>query len=362
MQRGPPMGLDGVNWDDIGLVAALAEFDSLRQASKAFGVNASTLVRRVERLEASLGTTILDRLPHGAQLNAAGRAIAEVARDMKQHFLRLQDVARLDHSAQGKVRVAVTEGLGTFCLAPRLPAFAAAHPEILFDMESSMDLRNLPRNEADIAIQLRRPENPEVVAMRLCHLHIYPFAALSYVEAHGLPTLADNRRHRLVLQESEQITNEVIFAFLAEHGVRHDVAFMTNSSVAHLYAIEKGLGIGGLPTFAMAMGAPLIPLDLGFSHSTDVWICYRPEMRKVKRVSLVIDWLRQAFDPKRHPWFAPDFIHPAELMERIDASDRRPDIFDSRLIRTHLSAERPVERPPARETARLPLRPAARRP
>ncbi len=342
MQQSQLLGLDRVSWDDIGLVAALAEFDSLRQASKAFGINASTLVRRIERLEAGLGTTILDRLPQGAQLNAAGRAIAEVARDMKSHFMRLQDVARLDHSAQGKVRVAVTEGLGTFCLAPQLPAFAAAHPEILFDMESSMDLRNLLRNEADIAIQLRRPDNPEVVAMRLCHLHIYPFASLSYVEAHGLPTLAADRRHRLVLQESEQIANEVIFAFLAEHGVRYDIAFLTNSSVAHLYAIEKGLGIGGLPTFAMAMGAPLLPLDLGFSHSTEVWISYRPEMRKVKRVSLVIDWLRQAFDPKRQPWFAPGFIHPAELVEQVDASDRRPEIFDSRLIRNHLSADGPA--------------------
>ncbi len=41
-----------------------------------------------------------------------------------------------------------------------------------------MDLRNLLRNEADVAIQLKKPENPDLVAVRLCHLHVYPFASL----------------------------------------------------------------------------------------------------------------------------------------------------------------------------------------
>lgn len=340
MQHGGMPGLERVSWDDIGLVAAIAEYGSLRQAAKAFGVNASTLVRRIEKLEAGLGTTILDRLPQGFQMNEAGRAIAEVAREMQKSFLRLQDVARLDQSAQGKVKVAVTEGLGAFWLAPRLPAFAAENPGIVVDMESSMDLRNLVRNEADVAIQLRKPENPDLVALRLCHLHAYPFASLAYIEKHGLPSLDDRRmRHRLVLQESEQLANEVIFEFLRRHRVEHEVAFVTNSSVAHLYAVEKGLGIGGLPTFAMAMGARLIPLDVGFSHSTEVWLSYRREFRKVKRVSVVIEWLRKAFDPKRYPWFAPAFTHPAELMAIVNTTMGRADVFDSKLIKDFVSGE-----------------------
>ena len=126
--------------------------------------------------------------------------------------------------------------------------------------------------------------------------------------------------HRIVLQESEQVANDVITGFLRQHRIERNVSFITNSSVAHLYAVEKGLGIGGLPTFAMAMGARLVPIDLGFQHTMEVWVSYRPEMRKVKRVSLVIDWLRQTFDPKRYPWFAPNFMHPAEIMEIVNTT------------------------------------------
>jgi len=340
MKRDDASGLAGVKWDDIDLIASIASFESLRQAARSFGVNPSTLVRRVEKLEAALGTTILDRLPQGAQLNEAGAAVADVARDMQRAFLRLQEVARLDRSATGRVKVAVTEGLGAFWLAPRLPAFAAANPGLLIDMESSMDFSNLQRNEADVAIQLRRPAAPDLVALRLCHLHVYPFASLGYIESRGLPSLDDRRsRHRLVLQESEQVANDVIFDYLRRHRIEHEVAFVTNSSVAHLYAVEKGLGIGGLPTFAMAMGARLIPIDVGFSHTTEVWISFRPEARKVKRIATVIDWLRQSFDGRRYPWFAPDFQHPADLMEIVNTTMGRRDIFDSRLIKDFISGD-----------------------
>jgi len=362
MQHFRSPGLENVSWDDIALVAAIGDYESLRQAAKGFGVNASTLVRRIEKLEAALGTTILDRLPQGFRMNEAGEAIADVAREMQRQFLRLQDVSRLDQGARGKVKIAVTEGLGAFWIAPRLPAFAAEQPEILVDLESSMDLRNLVRNEADVAIQLKKPDNPDLVAIRLCHLHVYPFASLGYIEKHGLPRLDDrNARHRLVLQESEQVTNEVIFDALQRHKLDRNIAFVTNSSVAHLYAIEKGLGIGGLPTFAMAMGARLIPLDLGIHHSMEIWVSYRREMRKVKRVSLVIDWLRQAFDPKRYPWFAPGFLHPAEVMAIVNGEMGRPDLFDSPLIKDFIAGEsissiadfkRPVGRPRRQRAAR----------
>ncbi len=352
-------GLENVSWDDIALVAAIAEYGSLRQAAKSFGVNASTLVRRIEKLEAALGTMILDRLPQGFQMNEAGQAIADVARDMQRQFLRLQDVSRLDQRARGKVKIAVTEGLGSFWLAPRLPHLAAEHPDLLVELESSMDLRNLLRNEADVAIQLKKPENPDLVAVRLCHLHVYPFASLSYLEKYGLPTIENaSANHRIVLQESEQVTNEVIAEFLRQHRIERNVSFITNSSVAHLYAVERGLGIGGLPTFAMAMGARLIPIDLGFQHSMEVWVSYRSEMRKVKRVSLVIDWLRQAFDPKRYPWFAATFMHPAEIMEIVNTTMGRPDLFDSAFIKNFIAGDgvSPVvefKRPPGRPRRHL---------
>ncbi len=91
----------------------------------------------------------------------------------------------------------------------------------------------------------------------------------------------------------------------------------------------------------------------------EVWVSYRSEMCKVKRVSLVIDyWLRQAFDPKRYPWFAPTFMHPADVMEIVNTTMGRPDLFDSPLIKNFISSDgiSPVvefKRPPGRPRRHL---------
>jgi DNA-binding transcriptional LysR family regulator len=340
MQRGKGLDLESVSWDDIHLIASVAEFESLRQAAKALKINASTLVRHMERLETSLGTTIFDRLPHGFVLNTPGRAVADVAREMQRHFLRLQEIASQDQKASGEVRIAITEGLGTFWVAPKLAEFAVENPEILINMESTMALRSPLRNEADIAIQFRKPENPDLIASRLCHLHVYPFATLRYLERHGFPSLDDRKtRHKLVIQESEQITNDIIFDFLRRVRVAADVAFITNSSVSHLYAIERGLGIGGLPTFSMAMGGRLLPIDIDLKHSTEVWMVYRKDTRRLRRVSVVIDWLRQIFSPQRYPWFAPAFMHPADIVRTVNQTMDRANIFDSRAIKDFIEDE-----------------------
>ncbi len=336
-------GLENVSWDDIGLIAAIADFSSLRQAAKSLDLNVSTLVRHVERLEKSLGTTIVDRLPQGFQLNAAGQIIAGIAKDMQRHFLRLQDVAGSDLHAQGQVRIAITEGLGTFWIAPRLPQFAQDNPDILINMDCSMELRNLLRNEADIAIQFRKPDNPDLVVSKLCTLHIYPFASLRYIEKHGLPSLGDRAaRHQIVFQESEQLANDAITAFLGKNRIDRNISFITNSSIAHLYAIESGLGIGGLPSFALAMGARLVPIDVDFHHSVEIWISYRKEMRRIKRMSVVIDWLRQIFNPHRFPWFSPNFMHPADVLKTVMNTMNRHDIFDSRFISNFIEIKESV--------------------
>jgi DNA-binding transcriptional LysR family regulator len=337
MQHPEIPGLEGVSWDDISLIASIAEFGSLRQAAKSLKINASTLNRHVERLESSLGTAIVDRLPQGFILNDAGRNVAGIARDMQRHFLRLQDVASKDLHAQGQVKIAITEGLGTFWVAPKLAQFTQQNPDILINMESSMNLCNLLQNEADIAIQFKKPEHADLIVSKICNIHIYPFASVDYIADHGIPLIGkQNSNHKIVIQKSEQITNTAISEFMKSNKIQENIAFITNSSMAHLYAVERGLGIGGLPTFAMAMGARLVPIDVNFHHSLDLWISYRREMRKIKRVSIVIDWLRDIFNPQRYPWFSPVFRHPADIMDVVYKTMNTGNVFRSHAINNFL--------------------------
>ncbi len=304
-----------ISWDDLRVFVVVARTMSFRKAATALRTSTSTVMRRVERLEEDFEFRLFDRIPDGLLLTAEGRAVYTSAQKMElaSHSLR----AHLDQdlTTRGMVRCSVTEGLGTSWILPKLAQFCRTHPTTVVDLRCAMEVADVLHMEADVAVQLQKPDRPDAKAVRLGRMHIYPFVSKSYVDLYGIPkSVADIKRHRLIDQKAPQVEENVIPRLLNLPSIEGIVAFRTNTSTAHAYAIDLGMGIGGLPTYIVALGTDLIPVDLGVRHEIDIWMTYHPDVRSVRRVSVFIDWLRSLFDGKRYPWFADEFIHPRDLL------------------------------------------------
>src|SRR5262249_4277114 len=91
------------------------------------------------------------------------------------------------------------------------------------------------------------------------------------------------------------------------------VAIRSNISSTHYFGIASGAGIGLLPTYAMAVGAAVVPLDVDFRAHHDIWLAYHADAGKIPRVRKLIDWLIEAFSPQRFPWFGDEFLHPKDF-------------------------------------------------
>ena len=103
------------------------------------------------------------------------------------------------------MKLASTEGLGTFWLAPRLAEFRRTHPNLLVDLRCAMRPVDMLRLEADAGVQLVRPGEADLKVVKLGRLHVMPYAAASYVETYGVPDSVEAlSRHRLVLQIADQ--------------------------------------------------------------------------------------------------------------------------------------------------------------
>lgn len=328
-----PSLLDRVSWDDLRVFAIAGKELSLRKAAAALRTSSSTVVRRIERLEVILGVRLFDRLPDGVALTSEGRSVFAAAQEMERASLSVR--AQLDHqlTRRGVVRCAVTEGLGTFWIVPHLTEFSRANPHTIVDLRCSTHSADVLRMEADVAIQLTRPDRPDQVVTRLGRLHIYPFASPRYAQTYGLPRNAQEMsRHRLVHQTGPHLDDSPWPRLLGTSDIEGLVAVCTNASAAHFYAVELGVGIGALPTYAGPLGANLVPVDIGFQHHIDIWMTYHPDIRNVRRVAAFIDWLRSLFDAKKYPWFGDEFIHPSQLtkpdsLARVDIS--RPTVTRS---------------------------------
>lgn len=323
MKRGVPSAEHKVSipksqpdWDGIRLFLAVIRYGSFRAASENLGYSINVLRRRINDLESQLGMVLLTRHVDGVRITAEGSKIWIAAERMEAASF---DLSRTRDQTlpvfSGEVKVAVTEGLGTFWLAPRLVEFQRSYPQLVVDLNCGMRSADVLRMEADASVQLTQPTAADLKIVKLGRLHSMPYASRSYIDAYGTPKhLEEMLEHRVVLQMSEQTTTQEVFADLAD-GIQQEglVAMRTNVSSAHYWAIAKGAGIGWLPTYASAIGAKIVPLDLDLQFSFDIWLTYHPDAKRIPRVQRSIEWLIESFDPRHFPWFRDEFIHPKDL-------------------------------------------------
>src|ERR1700759_4161130 len=304
------------SWDDLKSFLACARTKSFRNAAEELQVTSTTLMRRIDRLEERIGCKLFLGGQSGVRPSGEGTAmIADVMEMERQAFNVFRRAARSANDTAGTVRVAVTEGPGNFWILPRLIDFQNTYRKIIVDLRCAMEQADVARLESDISIQLEPPTNPDLIVAKLGRLHIYPFVSRDYADLYGVPaTLADLANHRIVKQHGVQLDETGYARVLGLESLEGIVGISTNSSVAVLYAVERGAGIGFLPTSAIALGARLVAIDLGINYHMDLWLTYHKEFRNSDRHKIVIDWLKSIFDPKVYACFRDEFIHPNDLV------------------------------------------------
>ena len=305
------------SWDVLKSFLACARCKSFRNAAEELQVTSTTLMRRIDRLEERIGCRLFLRDQSGLTLSEEGAAMLADVTEMERHaFNVFRRAAKSANDTAGTVRVAVTEGPGNFWILPRLIDFQKTYTKITVDLRCAMEQADVARLESDIAIQLEPPTNPELIVAKLGRLHIYPFVSKGYQKLYGTPSsLSELRNHRIIKQNAPQVDDTAYARVLGLKSLEGVVGIKTNSSIGVLYAVERGAGIGFLPTSSIALGAPLVAVDMdGFSHHADLWLTYHREFRNSDRHKIVIDWLKSIFDPKTYACFRDEFIHPNALV------------------------------------------------
>jgi DNA-binding transcriptional LysR family regulator len=304
------------DWEGARVFLAVIRHGSFRAAAPHLRQSFNVIRRRIEEFEETLGLKLMTRHVDGVRLTTEGEKVLAMVQKMEAASLDIiRTCDKTDSGQSGEVRIAVTEGLGTFWIGPRLVEHQRAHPNLMIDLSCGMGSADVLRMEADLAIQLTRPETPDLKVAKLGRLHLMYFASKSYVQLFGMPeTARDIINHRMIIQSSDNVKWR---EFYDRHfpGIPGPgfISLRTNVSSATYWAIAKGGGIGLLPTYAQAIGADLIPLNLDIRESLDVWLTYHPDAQHIPRVRHLIDWVIQAFSPQKFPWFRDEFIHPNQF-------------------------------------------------
>ncbi len=302
------------DWDAARIFLQVVRCGSFRSAAERLGLSINAVRRRIDDIERQVGATLFTRDVHGTRLTDEGSRVVSAVERMEAASFDLMRAGD-SLSVAGEVRVAVTEGLGTFWLAPRLVEFQGKFPNILVDLHCAMRSADVSRHEADIAIHLSRPATLDVKLVRLGRMHMMFFASQKYLDAYGAPESAGElAKHRLVLQVADDASVKDAFESFFPGQAQGDLlAMKTNVSSANYWAVANGAGIGVFPSYACALGGKMVPLEIELRRPFDIWLSYHPSSGRIPRVRYMIDWLVEAFNPAKYPWFKDEFVHPREF-------------------------------------------------
>jgi DNA-binding transcriptional LysR family regulator len=244
--------------DDLAVFSRVAELASFTQAAQTLGCPKASVSAAVQRLEAALGTRLLQRTTRRVALTHDGRLAYERGQDLLADLEDLQTLFRADAAGlRGRLRVDLPMGSARHLVIPRLPEFLAAHPQLELELSTTDRRVDLVREGFDCVLRVGTLADSSLVARPLGAMRMINLASPGYLAQHGTPaTLDDLAHHRLVHYAATLGARPT--GFEVAEGDPPVVRFVpmagaltVNNSEAYMAACLAGLGLVQVPESGM---------------------------------------------------------------------------------------------------------------
>jgi DNA-binding transcriptional LysR family regulator len=203
---------------------------------------------------------------------------------------------------RGLVRLAVPMTFGVKAVAPILPEFLQAYPDVAIDLHLSDAMVDLIGEGFDAGLRIARLPDSSLIARRLCAMPRYTVAAASYLKRHGRPThpmhLAQHKCFGYTYLSTPNLwhyTNSLG----EEASVRPAGQLRVNNGEALLPSVVAGLGIADLPNFivgdAIASGEVEVILKGWKQPEGAVHLVTPPGGPRPARVEVLAEFLAKKF-------------------------------------------------------------------
>src|SRR5437763_5460499 len=241
--------------DDLRTFIEVVEAGGINKAAHRLGVAKSIVSRRIARIEADLGTQLINRGPRGVGPTDAAREFVERGRRI---LLDVADarkaVAAHSDGIAGSIRIALPLSFGIRRMAPILTSLHAAFPHLEIDANYSDSAVDLLAGRFDAAVQCRKSVHTagtRSVARRIASVSLILVASPEYLQRHGAPTAPSDVSEHECLIYSGQPQRET-WRFAGAKGavtIAPQGHFHFDNGEGLLQAAEAGLGIAALPDF-----------------------------------------------------------------------------------------------------------------
>jgi DNA-binding transcriptional LysR family regulator len=295
--------------DALATFVAVVRAGNFSAAAKGMRLPRSTVSQRVARLEAMLGTRLLERTTRMVRTTQAGVAYyercARILSELEEANAALRDARR---APRGKLRVATPLLFGQAHLGRIAATFINRYPEVELEIVASDRRVNLINEGFDVAIvTASHDDDSALISRKLGGGDVSCCASRAYLATYGTPRSPDDLpKHQCVINREFITSDADTWTFVRNQEKRQVQVrgrlIMNSLNMVHA-AIRAGAGIGVIPTFLCADDIAQGHLKRLFADWTidpkDLRIVYPSSRHLSPRVRLFVDALAKEFADAR---------------------------------------------------------------
>jgi DNA-binding transcriptional LysR family regulator len=296
-----------MDWDKLRIFHAVAEAGSFTHAGEALNLSQSAVSRQISALEESVNVSLFHRHARGLILTEQGELLYRTAHEVFAKLAMAE--AQLSESKdrpKGQLKVTTTVAMGSTWLTPRMGEFLEVYPDVTVDLVLDDRELDLSMREADVAIRMAPPRQPELIQRHLMTVHMHVYAAPTYIKRYGLPKSIDELgKHKVIVYGEESKPPVEDINWLLRVGVKGEERRRPTLTVNNVYAIQRaaqaGLGLAALPEFMVQGTTNLVRvLPEIEGPRIDAYFVYPEELRNSKRIQVFRDFLLRKVSETEH--------------------------------------------------------------
>lgn len=288
-----------LNLDAVRSFVKVAELASFSRAAEQLGLPKARVSQHIRKLEAELGTKLLQRTTRVVTSTADGESFLHRARGLLSETDDAASMFQPEKVLRGRVRLDGPVTLVRDVLLPRLPAFLAQHPHLELLVSSTDRIVDVVRDGFDGVVRVGALTNSDLTAKRLGELELINCAAPSYLRTYGTPRNERDLEDHFVVHYSLSLGHDTPeFEWLDRGKVRNRrmrCLITVNNVDALRGACLAGLGIAQVARAGVAdwlrEGRLVEVLPNHLPPALPITLLHPHGRTPPRRVRVVLDWV-----------------------------------------------------------------------